>query len=71
MNPDYEWKKVIDWMNEMYRGELALTDFQRSHVWSSNFSAKFLTAILQEQPTGTLLLVEAGQWTREAQDCRE
>ncbi|MCY3545118.1 MAG: DUF262 domain-containing protein [Chloroflexi bacterium] len=61
MNPDYESKTVLEWMHEMYEGKLALTDFQRSHVWSNSLSAKFLTAILQAQPTGTILLVEAGK----------
>ena len=60
MNPDYESKGVIDWMDEMCNGELALTDFQRSHVWSDKLTAKFLTAVLQEQPTGTVLVVESG-----------
>ena len=41
MNPDYELKTVLEWMNEMYNGKLALTDFQRSHVWSDNLTKRF------------------------------
>ena len=60
MNPDYTRKTVGRWMDEMYRGELALTDFQRSRVWSPELVSRYLKAILTGQPTGTLLMVEPG-----------
>ena len=60
-NPDYTRKSVRQWMDEMYRGELALTDFQRSRVWSPELVSRYLKAILTGQPTGTLLMVEPGE----------
>ena len=60
VNPDYTRKPVGRWMDEMYLGELALTDFQRSRVWSPEFVSRYLKAILIGQPTGTLLMVEPG-----------
>ncbi len=60
MNPDYTGKPVVEWMNEMAKGELALTDFQRSRVWPDVKAAQFLKAVLLGRPTGTILLVESG-----------
>ena len=40
MNPDYTRKPVSQWMDEMYHGELALTDFQRSRVWKPRVGIK-------------------------------
>ena len=60
MNPDYTGKPVVEWMNEMAKGELALTDFQRSRVWPDAKAAQFLKAVLLGRPTGTILLVESG-----------
>ena len=61
VNPDYTRKSVGRWMDELYRGELALTDFQRSQVWSPELVSRYLKAILGGQPTGTLLMVEPGE----------
>ena len=58
LNPDYSRKTVLEWVNEMYSGALALTDFQRSRVWSHTLVSRYLKAILAGQPTGTLLMVE-------------
>ena len=60
MNPDYTNKTVSAWMDEMARGEIALTDFQRSRVWDDMRTARFLKAVLRGQTTGTILLVESG-----------
>lgn len=60
MNPDYTGKPVVEWMNEMAKGELALTDFQRSRVWPDAKATQFLKAVLLGRPTGTILLVESG-----------
>ena len=57
MNPHYSQKTVLAWMDDMYRGTLALTDFQRSKVWSHELVSRYLKAILSGQPTGTLLMV--------------
>ena len=59
MNPDYKEKTAKKWMNEMAKGELALTDFQRSRVWDDKRTTRFLKAVLQGQTTGTILLVES------------
>ena len=61
MNPDYSQKTVLSWMNDMYFGALALTDFQRSRVWENKLVERYLKAILTGQPTGTLLMVEPGE----------
>ena len=60
MNPNYEKKTVKEWMDEMAKGELALTDFQRSRVWDDMRTARFLKAVLRGETTGTILLVESG-----------
>ena len=60
MNPDYTDKTVKEWMDEMAKGELALTDFQRSRVWDDGRTALFLEAVLKGQTTGTVLLVKKG-----------
>ena len=61
MNPDYSRKTILEWMNDMHSGALALTDFQRSRVWSYEFVSRYLKAVLTGQPTGTLLMVEPGE----------
>ena len=61
LNPDYTRKSARQWIDEMYRGELALADFQRSRVWSPELVSRYLKAILTGQPTGTLLMVEPGE----------
>lgn len=58
MNPEYTRKTILEWMNEIYLGQLALADFQRSRVWEDKLVVKFLKAVLTGQPTGTLLMVE-------------
>ena len=60
MNPNYTAKTVSEWMEDIVTGELALTDFQRSQVWDPARTARFLKAVLLDQPTGTVLLVESG-----------
>ena len=59
MNPNYTAKTVSEWMEDIVTGELALTDFQRSQVWDPARTARFLKAVLLDQPTGTVLLVES------------
>ena len=61
MNPDYSRKTVLDWMEDMHSGALALADFQRSQVWSYELVSRYLKAVLTGQPTGTLLMVEPGE----------
>ena len=61
LNPDYTRKPVRKWVDEMYRGELALTDFQRSKVWSPVLVSRYLRAVLAGQSTGTLLMVKPGE----------
>lgn len=60
MNPDYKSKTVSEWLKDMFDGTIALTDFQRSHVWKPGRTATFLKAVLLNQPTGTVLLVQTG-----------
>ena len=60
MNPNYTAKTVSEWMEDIVTGELALPDFQRSWVWDPTRTARFLKAVLLDQPTGTVLLVESG-----------
>ena len=60
MNPSYSPKTILDWMNEMHGGSLALADFQRSLVWEDKLVSRYLKAILTDQPTGTLLMVKPG-----------
>ena len=60
MNPDYKSRKVCEWLKDMFEGTIALTDFQRSRVWEPARTATFLKAVLLNQPTGTVLLVETG-----------
>ena len=60
MNPDYKSRTVKEWMDLMHDGNLALTDFQRSHVWPPTLTTNFLKAVLRDDTTGTILLVRTG-----------
>ena len=51
MNPDYKSTTVSEWLKDMFDGTIALTDFQRSHVWKPARTATFLK-VVQQRPAG-------------------
>ena len=52
------WKvrKIIE---QAYRDDICLPDFQREFVWNQEQCAKLVESILRQYPIGTLMLLEA------------
>lgn len=53
----YESRQIIDWLRMVDRGEVALPSFQRSYVWKNQRIADYLTALFQNRPTGTFIIL--------------
>jgi len=53
----YNQRTVKEWVRRAMDGEIALTDFQRSHVWTNDKSAKYIKAILDDKPVGLYLIL--------------
>ena len=57
--PIYDSRSVKDWLEMADRGEVLLPNFQRSFVWKPKQTADYLMALLENRPTGILLVLEA------------
>ena len=53
----YESRQIIDWLRMVDSGEVALPSFQRSYVWKNQRIADYLTALFQNRPTGTFIIL--------------
>ena len=54
----YDRRTVGDWVRKARKGEIALTDFQRSYVWPSDKAEKYIKAIIDGKPVGVFLILE-------------
>lgn len=54
----YDRRTVKDWVSKALEGAIAITDFQRSFVWTSEKTAKYLKAIIQGKPVGLYLILQ-------------
>ena len=52
---------ISDLIRYIENSKIALPSFQRPSVWSRSDWLPFLTTVLRDRPTGTLLLLEAGK----------
>ena len=57
--PIYDSRSVKEWLEMADRGEVLLPNFQRSFVWKPKEAANYLMALLENRPTGILLILEA------------
>ena len=57
--PVYDSRSVEEWLVMAGRGEVLLPNFQRSFVWQPKQAAAYLLALLENRPTGILLILEA------------
>ena len=56
----YERRTVREWLRKARRGEIAITDFQRSFVWGNDKTANYINAIFDGKPVGLYLILEKG-----------
>ena len=56
----YNQRTVKEWVRRAMDGEMALTDFQRSYVWTNDKAAKYIEAIIDDKPVGLYLILAKG-----------
>ena len=56
----YNQRTVKEWVRRAMDGEMALTDFQRSYVWTNDKAAKYIKAIIDDKPVGLYLILAKG-----------
>ena len=54
----YDRRTVKKWVQKAQKGEVALTDFQRSFVWSGDKTANYIKAIFSGKPVGLYLILQ-------------
>ena len=57
--PIYDSRSVEEWLAMAGQGDVLLPNFQRSFVWKPKQAAAYLMALLENRPTGILLVLEA------------
>lgn len=58
MHFHYEKYPVQYWLEQIQEGKIGLPTFQRSFTWSTDRSKKFLQALLDKYPTGSVLILK-------------
>ncbi len=53
-------RRMVQLLDELYNGQLALPDFQRSFVWAPDATRELLVSIIRSFPAGALLFLRGG-----------
>ena len=62
---EYGQRNISDWLRKAAQGTVVLPKFQRSYVWNDKEKiGNYLTALLQDRPTGQFLVLKAGEHTQ-------
>lgn len=55
---EYKSREVVEWLEALLNGSLALPRFQRSYVWTQRKVSDFILALMDGRPVGTMLLID-------------
>lgn len=53
-------RRMVQLLDELHNGQLALPDFQRSFVWAPDATRELLVSIIRSFPAGALLFLQGG-----------
>jgi len=64
-------RRMVQLLDELHNGQLALPDFQRSFVWAPDATRELLVSIIRSFPAGALLFLQGGSSTFKARAAEE
>lgn len=64
-------RRMVQLLDELDNGQLALPDFQRSFVWAPDATRELLVSMIRSFPAGALLFLQGGSATFKARSAEE
>jgi hypothetical protein len=64
-------RRLVQLLDELHNGQLALPDFQRSFVWAPDATRELLVSMIRSFPAGALLFLQGGGSTFKARAAEE